>query len=268
MGQLLDALLINVTAFFRDRAAWKALAERLPSLVAADGDLPIRVWSAGCSSGEEAYTLAILLREILGSEAFAQRVKIYATDVDEGALEAARVATYGDDSVAEVPSELLERYFTHAGSRWTVVSEIRRSVVFGRHDLLHDAPIPRIDLLTCRNVLMYLEAPTRTRVLETLRFALRPSGLLFLGRAEMLVAHSRFFTPVDLKLRLFAPESISSDERRRPAVTFEPAASARVDASARSAPTTSASPRLATRTRRAGVGACCASDRPRGAGFD
>jgi two-component system CheB/CheR fusion protein len=203
---LFDTILINVTRFYRDPENWRALAERgLPRLLAAKGDdAPIRVWSAGSSSGEEAYTAAMLLAETLGEEAFRERVKIYATDVDEAALERARLATYTADDVADLPPGLRERYFDRGDRRYTFRPDLRRSVIFGRNDLVQDAPISRVDLLICRNTLMYFNAEAQERILGHLHFALSDVGLLFLGKSEMLINRSDLFTPVDARARLLA----------------------------------------------------------------
>ena len=198
---LFNTILINVTAFFRDPEAWEYLrTEVLEPLVAGKAPgTPIRVWSAGCASGEEAYTLAILLAEILGTEQFRERVKIYATDVDEEQLAEARHASYGERDVSGVPAELLERYFEQNGSRYVFRKDLRRSVIFGRNDLVQDAPISRIDLLTCRNTLMYFNAETQARILSRFHFALVDGGTLFLGKAEMLLSHGSLFLPTDLQ---------------------------------------------------------------------
>jgi two-component system CheB/CheR fusion protein len=202
---LFNTILINVTSFFRDAEAWEYLgAEILPSVLAAKApDGMIRVWSAGCASGEEAYTLAILLAEALGVEEFRQRVKVYATDVDEEGLTHARHATYDERQVRTVPAPLLERYFDQTGGRFAFHKDLRRSVIFGRNDLVQDAPISKIDLLACRNALMYFNAETQSRILSRLHFALAPAGVLFLGKAEMLLSHTKLFHPIDLKRRVF-----------------------------------------------------------------
>src|SRR5471030_2574455 len=155
--QLFDTLLINVTHFFRDDAPWQYLAEHvLPVLIArALPGMPIRGWSAGCASGEEAYTLAILFAEVLGIDALRDRVKIYATDADEQALALARTASYTEQQVEGVPEALRAKYFEAADGRFVFRKDLRRSVIFGRNDLVQDAPISRIDLLVCRNALMY-----------------------------------------------------------------------------------------------------------------
>ncbi|WP_433362589.1 CheR family methyltransferase [Actinoplanes sp. CA-142083] len=202
---LFNTILINVTAFFRDPEAWDRLrAEVLEPLVAVKATgAPIRLWSAGCASGEEAYSVAMLLCEILGVEAFRERVKIYATDVDEEQLAEARHGSYGQQAVAAVPPQLLERYFEQSGNLYVFRKDLRRSVIFGRNDLVQDAPISRVDVLTCRNTLMYFNAETQARILGRFHFALLDGGSLFLGKAEMLLSHSHLFQPADLKRRIF-----------------------------------------------------------------
>ena len=202
---LFNTILINVTAFFRDEQAWNFLRdEAVPMMLAERGpNDPVRVWSAGCASGQEAYTLAILLAEALGPEAFRQRVKIYATDVDEHALAEARAATYDAKAVEAIPRDLLDLYFENNGGRYVFRPDLRRAVIFGRNDLVKDAPISRVDLLVCRNTLMYFNAETQRNVLSHLHFALAPQGTLFLGHAEMLLSHSDRFTPLNLKHRIF-----------------------------------------------------------------
>ncbi|RZU54095.1 two-component system CheB/CheR fusion protein [Krasilnikovia cinnamomea] len=214
---LFNTILINLTGFFRDAEAWEYLRhEVLETLVAnKPADSVIRVWTAGCASGEEAYTLAMALAEILGPEAFRDRVKIYATDVDEEQLNEARQATYTERDVKAVPPELVKRYFEASAQRYTFRQDLRRSVIFGRNDLVQDAPISRIDLLTCRNTLMYFNTETQARILGRFHFALADGGVLFLGKAEMLLSHGSLFTPIDLKRRVF---------RRVPRLTSTPGA--------------------------------------------
>jgi two-component system CheB/CheR fusion protein len=221
---LFNTILINVTAFFRDPDAWDFIAaEVIPRMLAERGpDDPIRVWSAGCASGQEAYTLAMLLAEALGPDAFRQRVKIYATDIDEEALSEARAASYDAKAIESVPADLLARYFEQANSRYVFHKDLRRAVIFGRNDLVKDAPISRVDLLVCRNTLMYLNAETQRNVVGRLHFALAPQGTLFLGHAEMLLSHSDRFSPLNLKNRIFrkVPGGQGAVERYDPAAAF------------------------------------------------
>jgi two-component system CheB/CheR fusion protein len=218
---LFNTVLINVTAFFRDPQAWQVLKERiLPRILEEKGeDLPVRCWSAGCASGEEAYTLAILLAEALGDHEFRRRVKIYATDVDDEALAQARQGSYSAAQLAEVPGELAERYFEKAGDRRVFRTDLRRSLIFGRHDLVQDAAISRLDLLICRNTLMYFNSETQAKILARFHFALNRTGFLFLGKAETLLSHSTSFRPEDLKSRIFQRMPTSNLRDRMLALT-------------------------------------------------
>jgi two-component system CheB/CheR fusion protein len=204
-AHLFNTLLINVTAFFRDPPTWEFLAEEIvPQLVAArTAGSPLRVWCPGCASGEEAYTAAMVLVRVLGEEEFRARVKIYATDVDEEALDLARLGAYLPRQIEEVPPAALERFFERTDQRYVFRKDLRRCVIFGRNDLVQDAPISRIDLLICRNTLMYFTAETQAHILRRFHFALDDTGFLLLGKSEMLITHSELFTPVDLKRRLF-----------------------------------------------------------------
>jgi two-component system, chemotaxis family, CheB/CheR fusion protein len=215
--QLFDTLLVNVTEFFRDLAAWQHLADAvLPELLGAkDPDEPIRVWTAGCASGQEAYTAAIVLAEALGADAYAERVKIYATDIDEEALAVARLAVYDHKALEAVPDDLRAAYFERSDQRFAFRKDLRRTVIFGRNNLVSDAPISRLDLLICRNTLMYFTAETQARVLRHFHFALRDHGALMLGKSEMMVSHRDLFAAVDLKRRIFRKQVGSASLQSR-----------------------------------------------------
>src|SRR5215203_3238645 len=201
--ELFNTILINVTSFFRDPEAWEHLrTEILPQVLETSGSGQLRVWSAGCSAGQEPYTIAMLLHEEMGS-GFRERVKIYATDVDEDALNCARQASYTERETRGLPASYRERYFDLVNGRYVFTPDLRRSVIFGRNDLTSDAPISRIDILLCRNTLMYPNAETQARVVSRLGFAPRPNGVLFLGKAEMLLNHETAFRPSVLKRRFF-----------------------------------------------------------------
>ena len=223
---LLDTLLINVTAFFRDDLPWQYLQnEIVPALVAqkppADA---IRVWCAGCATGEEAYTLAITLAEAVGIEAFQERVKLYGTDLDNDALAKARRGAYAERDLADVPAPLVEKYFDHRDQAFVFRKDLRRCLIFGRNDLMQDAPISRVDLLACRNTLMYLDGPTQAKVLARFHFALNEGGYLFLGRAETTRSHGNMFTPVDLRRRVFTKVRNLPPGERPPFAARMPAA--------------------------------------------
>ncbi|HET7228741.1 MAG TPA: protein-glutamate O-methyltransferase CheR, partial [Longimicrobium sp.] len=200
---LFNTILINVTGFFRDPEAWESLARgHLPRLLEKKAHGEVRVWSAACASGEETYTVAMLLCEALGTDRFYDQVKIYATDVDEEALLQARAARYADHDLEAVPGALRARYFERAGSHWAFRTDLRRQIIFGRHDLVRDAPISHLDLLVSRNSLMYFNAETQARIINRFHFALNDGGVLFLGKAEMM-RHGSLFVPADLKARIF-----------------------------------------------------------------
>jgi two-component system CheB/CheR fusion protein len=213
---LFNTILINVTAFFRDGAAWDYLRQEvIPRIVEESSTQPgIRVWSTGCASGEEAYSLAMSFAEAMPADAFRERVKIYATDVDEEALSDGRHGIYPASRLDNVPPELRERYFERIEQRFVVKPDLRRSVIFGRHDVVQDPPISRIDLLTSRNTLMYFTPDAQSRIIANFHFALRDGGFLFLGKSEMMLSRSSVFTPVDLKRRVF--QKVSHPEAYRP----------------------------------------------------
>jgi two-component system CheB/CheR fusion protein len=206
LNHLFDALLLNVTTFFRDLSAWNFLAEEIISriLEAKPQHQLIRVWSAGCASGEEAYTVAMLLAEALGEEEYKKRVKIYATDLDEEAIAKGRLASYSPRELQNVPEAFREKYFDVSTKTYTFRSDLRRCIIFGRNNLVQDAPIGHLDLLLCRNTLMYFNAETQARILARFHFALKEKGFLFVGKAEMLLTHLGLFTPVNLKYRIFS----------------------------------------------------------------
>jgi two-component system, chemotaxis family, CheB/CheR fusion protein len=204
-ADLFNTILINVTAFFRDAPAWDILrAEIIPKIVEQSASQPgIRLWSTGCASGEEAYSLAMCFAEAMPADAFRERLKIYATDVDEEALAEGRHGIYAASRVDNVPEELRERYFDRIEQRYVVKPDLRRAVIFGRHDVVQDPPISRVDLLTSRNTLMYFTPEAQTRILANFHFALREEGYLFLGKSEMMLSRTTLFTPVHLKRRVF-----------------------------------------------------------------
>ena len=211
-NQLFNTILINVTSFFRDAEAWNYLQQEvLPDLTAAvPAGEEIRVWSAGCSSGEEAYSLTIAFAEILGLEECVERVKIYGTDVDEEALREARAGLYSGKALEGLAPELRDKYFEQNGSLYSFRPDLRRRVIFGRHDITRDAPISRLHLLTCRNTLMYFNVEAQSQIIDRFHFALRDEGFLFLGKAEMLLSDVDRFETYSMRQRIF---------RRRPTDT-------------------------------------------------
>jgi two-component system, chemotaxis family, CheB/CheR fusion protein len=201
---LFNAILINVTSFFRDPDSWDYLRTSVvPELLRRKPTEHVRVWSAGCASGQEAYSLAIVFAEALGREEFRRRVKIYATDVDEEALSQARLGRYSERELEGLTARDIARYFEPSGENRAFQTSLRRSIIFGRNDLVQDAPISRIDVLACRNTLMYFNAEQQGRILQRMHFAIAPQGVLFLGKAEMLLSHGNLFAPIEGQRRFF-----------------------------------------------------------------
>jgi two-component system CheB/CheR fusion protein len=221
---LFNTILINVTGLLRDPDCWSYLkGDVIPELLATSGDAEIRVWSAGCSSGEEPYSVAMMFAEVLGIEECARRVKIYGTDVDEDALRQARTGQYPAKSVASVPTDLRDRYFEANGDSYTFRSDLRRRVIFGRHDITRDAPISRLDLLVCRNTLMYFNVETQAQIIDRFHYALRERGYLFLGKAEMLLSDSNRFEVTSIRQRIFRRRADEPGVHRYPAPPLDPA---------------------------------------------
>ena len=203
---LLDTVLINVTSFFRDRAAWDYLAnDIIPKIIASkSADEPIRVWSAGCASGQEVYSLVMLFASALGVDNCLARVQFYATDVDEAAVRQARNGTYSTREIIGIDADLLEKYFEKTEHGYVFNRKLRAKIVFGHHNLTENPPMSKIDLLSCRNVLIYFDDEAKAAILARFHFALKRNGFLFLGMSEMLVNRRAIFTPVNLNHRVFA----------------------------------------------------------------
>lgn len=205
LGHLLRDFLISVTCFFRDPAAFGALnAQVIPALFAGKGaGDQVRVWVAGCATGEEAYTVGMLLCEYAAQLADPPALQIFATDIDEDALADARIGRYPSTIIADVGAERLQRFFTQDGEQFRVSKELREVVLFSPHNVLRDPPFSRLDLITCRNVLIYLNREAQDRVLHVFHFGLKPDGYLMLGSSESAES-TQLFTGSDAKHRLFA----------------------------------------------------------------
>jgi two-component system, chemotaxis family, CheB/CheR fusion protein len=207
--RLVNSFLIKVTEFFRDAALFEVLRDHiLPKLIAdaRDQERELRIWSAGTSTGEEAYSLAILCAELVRDQAMSADVRIFATDVDEQAIAFARRGVYSADALRHVPETLVARYFTKVDDRYEVSKIIRNMTVFGQHDLGQRAPFPRIDLVLCRNVLIYFTKELQTRALQLFAFALRDSGYLVLGKAESTTPLPQFFKLINSALKIYERE--------------------------------------------------------------
>ncbi len=205
-ARLIADFLIKVTEFFRDPELFALLrGQVLPELVAqarTQGNA-LRIWSAGCATGEEAYSLAILVAEALGRELEHFSVRIFATDLDPEAVAFARRGIYPSTALARVPAELRARYFTTSEGAYEVAPQIRELVIFGQHDLGQRAPFPHIDLVLCRNVLIYFTTELQKRALQLFAFALRDDGYLALGSSETTSPLAEYFVPAHAQLKLY-----------------------------------------------------------------
>jgi PAS domain S-box-containing protein len=205
-GQLASDLMIGVTSFFRDRPAWDALREDVAArLVAREDDSPIRVWCAACATGEEAYSIAMLLHEEAGLSGARKEIQVFATDVNENALERAREGTYPAAVSADMPPGYMEKFFVEPrGNLVSISKEIREHVLFAKHDILSDPPFSRIDLVICRNLLIYLEQAAQEKCISLFHYGLKKGGHLFLGGAESPGGSTRLFVPLPhRKCRLY-----------------------------------------------------------------
>jgi two-component system CheB/CheR fusion protein len=205
LDTLFQELLIGVTSFFRDPQAFQALVHKgLPSLVEGKSEgATLRLWVAGCSTGEEAYSLAIILKEHLTRQKRRLIVQMFASDLDNRAIETARLGLYPAGIAGDVTPERLQRFFTKEDHSYRVKKEIRDMVVFATHNVLTNAPFTKLDLLSCRNLLIYLEAKAQQKLLPLFRYALKPQGILFLGSSESIGGFESLFTVIDRKGKLF-----------------------------------------------------------------
>lgn len=217
---LFKDILISVTAFFRDEETFEALRLALKTLLdrkpRGEG---VRIWVPGCATGEEAYSIAILLAEALGPKLPLMPVQIFATDIDTGAIAFARRGVYLETSIKAVPGRLLKKYFTRTGGVFEIAKNIRSMVVFARHDLIRDPPYINLDLVSCRNVLIYFRRPLQDKLIPLFHYSLRPGGYLALGLSEGIGKFTGMFKPVDQHGKVFGK---IGEERNLPAILQSP----------------------------------------------
>lgn len=216
---LLDDMLIGVTNFFRDREAFEAMErEIIPRLfdLTPEGDPTVRAWSAGCSSGEEAYSIAMLLADQLDFSHSAHKFQVFATDIDEHAIAVGRAGVYPEAVVTDIPPARLRQHFAKEQTHFRVKKEIRERVLFALHNLLRDPPFSKLHLISCRNLLIYLDRQVQADILQMFHFALAPGGYLFLGSSESADVCLDLFAPVDKKNRIYRAKASSSLGRPTP----------------------------------------------------
>jgi two-component system CheB/CheR fusion protein len=205
LTQLSKDMLIGVSSFFRDPEAFEELREKaiVPLITRSDPDTPLRAWVPGCATGEEAYSVAMLLLEAAASADTFRTVQVFASDVDDHALEVGRAGVYAESIAEVVSADRLERFFTKQGQKYQVTKQLREVVVFSRQDLITDPPFSKLDLITCRNVLIYIEPAIQKKILALFTFALTTGGYLFLGKSEGIVELEDLFEPVSKPRRIY-----------------------------------------------------------------
>lgn len=209
LERLSKDILISVTAFFRDEAAFESLRSALEKIVRAKkAGEEIRVWTPGCATGEEAYSIGILLAEILAADPESLSVQIFATDIDSNAIALARRGIYPAAALTGVAPELVHKYFVRHGDLVEVAKSLRDRVVFARQDLVRNPPFLRLDLVSCRNVLIYFQPELQNRILSLFHYALNPGGILFLGCSESIGFQESLFQALDKNARLFTPRDV------------------------------------------------------------
>ena len=208
LAALENDLLIGVTEFFRDEQAFAALMTHLGPLLRPGDDEPVRVWVPGCASGEEAYSLAMLIREALEASGSLRRVQIFGTDLDANAILQAKAGRYQPKALRHVDPERLKRHFTPKEGAWVVSEALRGMCSFSLQNLLRDPPFSSLNLISCRNVLIYLDQALQARLIPLFHFALKPGGLLFLGTSESLAAEPQLFDPLDKASRIYLRRNV------------------------------------------------------------
>ena len=222
INNLYKDLLIGVTSFFRDPPAFDALFKQLPGLMKNAKDRSLRLWVAGCSTGEEAYTLAILCQEVMEKHNLHLDIKIFATDIDHDATMQASTGAFAESAVAEIDPNLVSKYFYPKEDNYLISRQIREMVVFAKHNLIKDPPFTNIDMISCRNLLIYLQPVLQQRALEMFNFALNPAGILLLGSSETTGEMSEFFEPLDHKWRIYRSRGRKKHtELSTPTASFE-----------------------------------------------
>ena len=221
---LFHDLLISVTTFFRDPAAFDALAQQaIPRLYDNDEtDGPLRIWVPGCASGEEAYSIAMLFAEEAARRDIRAEVQIFASDLDVTALAIAREGRYPLPVEADIGEERLRKYFTKEVDHYRIRREIRDMVLFATHSLLKDPPFSKLHLISCRNLLIYLERELQQQVISTFNYALKPGGYLFLGSSETAEHPAELFRPIDRDARIYQSIMRTNAERELPPVFIPP----------------------------------------------
>ncbi|WNH07764.1 CheR family methyltransferase [Thalassobellus suaedae] len=212
--KLFNELLIGVTSFFRDKEPFENLKKDIiPKIIEkkSNGDT-IRVWIPGCSTGEEAYSIAVIFNEVISQQKKDIKVQIFASDIDEKAISIARLGVYSDTIVTDVEKDRLHSYFYVEGQNYRIKKEIRDQIVFAEHNLMKDPPFSKLDMISCRNLLIYLNIEAQKKVFSIFHYALRDDGVLFLGNSESLGDYADAFEVIDRKNKFFKRKNLKPDK--------------------------------------------------------
>jgi len=212
VGILAREMLITVTNFFRDAEAWDSLQEHVirPLVEQGPPEQPLRIWVAGCATGEEAYTAAILFQEQMGKSNVHRALQIFATDLDEESVSVGRRGIYPKSIAADVSPARLQRFFTEEGNSYRIRNNTRETIVFAKHNLVKDAPFSRLDLVCCRNVLIYMDNTLQKKLIPMFHYTLNPGGHLFLGESESIGVFADLFAPVDARHKIFQRKAMET----------------------------------------------------------
>ncbi len=215
---LFKDLLISVTRFFRDREEFEQLRAPIETLVEERKDQPLRIWVAGCATGEEVYSIAIMIAEAMGgpAELLRSKTQIFATDIDRAALDAARRGQYSQGALFDVPSELVSKYFIQKSDGVGVIDALRSAILFSDHNLCQDPPFLNMDLICCRNLLIYFGPKLQSRVLSRLHYAMKSHAYLFLGTAESVAGSDQLFVPINERAHIFKRRLLQKKDRYEP----------------------------------------------------
>lgn len=218
---LFNDILIGVTSFFRDEDAYEALKEQLSKLLKKKENKNIRIWTPGCSTGEEAYSIAIILSELLGKEIVNYKIQIFATDIDDSSTRFARGGRYPESSLMSVDKNLVKKYFMIKNEEYEIIKPVRDMCIFSRHDITNDPAFMRLDLISCRNLLIYFTSELQSRIFPMFHYSLNDDGLLFLGKSESVGNFNHQFKTLDKKWKIYKAVYIGQKSAPLPLRTFD-----------------------------------------------
>ena len=219
---LFNDILIGVTSFFRDEDAYDALKDNLSKLIEKKENKNIRIWSPGCSTGEEAYSIAIILSELLGKDIVNYKIQIFATDIDDSSTRFARGGRYPESSLMNVDKNLVKKYFMIKNEEYEIIKPVRDMCIFSRHDITNDPAFMRLDLISCRNLLIYFTSELQSRIFPMFHYSLNDDGILFLGKSESVGNFNHQFKTIDKKWKLYKAVYIGQKSAPLPLRTFDP----------------------------------------------